>query len=153
MSETDVHIVQVGGALPLERLADLLADSRADGHRALDRLINDWADGSNSFNKPGEAFFLTVRDDGAIIGAGGRNIDPYENNTMICRVRRLYVHSHWRNKGMARLLMKAILDVPPGAFTCATLHTNNPIAARLYESIGFIATGNPQTSHRMEFTT
>mgnify|MGYP001954527952 CR=1 FL=1 len=43
--------------LPLAQMEPLLAESRAEGHHFVDRLVDDFMDGSNRFDQPGEALF------------------------------------------------------------------------------------------------
>lgn len=43
--------------LPPDRVRDLLADSEAAGSRIARRLVDEWADRTNRFDRPGEALF------------------------------------------------------------------------------------------------
>ena len=42
---------------PSETLDVLLADSEREGWRFVRRLVDEWATGSNRFDRPGEALF------------------------------------------------------------------------------------------------
>jgi GNAT superfamily N-acetyltransferase len=144
----NIEIKRIGGDLPIPALEGLLAASAAEGVHIIQTLIDRWNDGSNRFDQPGEALFFAL-EGGNVIGVGGRNIDPYVGDSRVLRVRRIYVSPAFRARGIARLLLKAILDVPTQDFTCFTLATQNPAAARLYESIGFSPTGEAQTTHQL----
>jgi hypothetical protein len=74
--------------LPVQELAEMLAESETAGFRAIDRLINDWRTGANRFDCPGEALFL-AKQENLVIGICGLNRDPYTNSDQIGRIRRL----------------------------------------------------------------
>ena len=83
--------------LPIAELQPLLNESREEGFEFVARLLAEYLNGSNQFNKPGEALF------GAycglkLIAIGGLNRDPYLPDSDVSRVRHLYVLSAWRNK-------------------------------------------------------
>lgn len=56
--------------LPLDEFDALLEAARAEGFRALDRLVDDWQAKTNRFDRLGEALFV-ARSAGALIGIGG----------------------------------------------------------------------------------
>jgi hypothetical protein len=91
--------------LPAAALAPLVAESEQDGWRFVRRLAEEWADGTNRFDRPGEAL-LAAWMDGALIGVCGLNVDPYAGEPTIGRVRRLYVLRRLRGRGSGP---------PPGA--------------------------------------
>src|ERR1700722_8018950 len=117
-----VVIKKIENSLPVAALGEMLESSLAEGFKMVQVLIDDWNNSTNTFSKPGEAFFIAEAD-GKVVGMGGRNIDPYLNDQNVARVRRLYVLPAFRRKSVGRMLMKSIMDVPPGTFTCFTLWT------------------------------
>jgi GNAT superfamily N-acetyltransferase len=121
---------------PTDTLDDLLAESEREGSRIVRRLVDEWAAGTNRFDRPGEALF-TARLGDRLIGVCGLNADPYAAAESIGRVRRLYVHSAHRRLGAGRQLVLAVLDAARGRFDLLRLRTTNPAAAQLYESLGF----------------
>ena len=48
--------------LPATRLAPLIAESEQAGLRFVSRLAEEWENGSNRFDKPGEALFGALTD-------------------------------------------------------------------------------------------
>ena len=61
------------------------------GFRFLDRLVNEYKNGTNNFNKPSEALYGVYTHEGILIGIGGLNIDPYTKGQKVGRVRRFYI--------------------------------------------------------------
>ena len=128
-------IERVTGA-PAGTLDDLLVDSEREGSRFVRRLFDEWATGTNRFDRPGEALFAARLGD-RLIGVCGLNVDPYAAAANVGRVRRLYVLSAYRRIGAGRQLVLAVLEAARGRFDVLHLRTTNPVAAQLYESLGF----------------
>src|SRR5438552_316164 len=136
----------------IERLSDLtLGDIgvlRSDGEhvasRIVHRLVEDWGNGANRFDRPGEALFGAWIER-QLVGVCGLNIDPYADDDRVGRVRHLYVSSACRRLGIGRQLVERVLRVARGRFEVLHLRTNNPVAARLYESTGFDACAESET--------
>lgn len=124
------------GKLPMDDLQPLVAESRAQGFEFLDRLVAEYVDGINRFDKPGEALF-GVYFDQYLIAIGGLNQDPYLSESDIARVRHVYVLSAWRNQGIGKLLMQAIIGEAKGRFGLLTLRTFSAEADGFYRAIGF----------------
>ena len=122
--------------VPSETLDGLLADSEREGSRFVRRLVDEWATGTNRFDRPGEALFIARIGD-RLVGICGLNVDPYAAAANVGRVRRLYVLSAYRGLGVGRRLVMAVLQAARGRFDVLRLRTTNPAAARLYESLGF----------------
>ncbi|HEU5194929.1 MAG TPA: GNAT family N-acetyltransferase [Methylomirabilota bacterium] len=114
----------------------LVTESEQAGMMLVRRLVDEWLDGSNRFDRPGEALFGAWRD-ARLVGVCGLNIDPYADDNRIGRVRHLYVLVEARRHGVARALMAETLAAARGRFPTLRLSTSNPAAARLYESLGF----------------
>ena len=128
-------IERVTGA-PAGTLDDLLVESEREGSRFVRRLSDEWATGTNRFDRPGEALFAARLGD-RLIGVCGLNVDPYAAAANVGRVRRLYVLSAHRRLGAGRQLVLAVLEAARGRFDVLHLRTTNPVAAQLYESLGF----------------
>jgi GNAT superfamily N-acetyltransferase len=122
--------------LPMQDLQPLVEESRAQGYEFIDRLISEYVDGSNQFNKPGEALF-GVYFDPHLIAIGGLNRDPYLSQPDIGRVRHLYVLSAWRKQGIGKQLVQAIIAAAKGRFRLLTLRTFSTEADGFYRAIGF----------------
>jgi len=138
------------GDLPSDRLGPLVAESEQGGLRFVRRLAEEWASGRNRFDRPGEALFAAVVD-GQMVGVCGLNVDPYVAAQRVGRVRHLYVLSAYRKLGVGRQLVEEVIAAARDPFDTLRLRTDNPKAARLYESTGFRRTpGAANCSHLME---
>jgi len=136
--------------LPPDRVRDLLADSEADGSRIVRRLVDEWADGTNRFDRPGEALFGAWAG-GRLVGVCGLNVDPYAGDDRVGRARHLYVLTQSRRLGVGRQLMTRVIDSARGRFDFLRLRTNSEAAARLYEAMGFRRVGGAgELTHVLE---
>ena len=138
-----------------ERLRDLprgiealVSESEAAGFGLVRRLVDEWRNGSNRFDRPGEALFAAWREE-RLAGVCGLNVDPYAGDERVGRVRHLYVLVEARRHGVARALMAETLAAARGRFPTVRLGTSNPAAARLYESLGFRPVSEPHCTHRL----
>jgi GNAT superfamily N-acetyltransferase len=117
-------------------ITDLVNESLSEGHRHINRLLEDYRSGTNRFDEEGEALFAAYLKD-RIIGICGLNKDPYLNDRSIGRVRRLYVLKEYRQHGVGRRLMEAVIQEAKRHYTVILLNTDNPVADKFYRSIGF----------------
>jgi GNAT superfamily N-acetyltransferase len=128
-------------------VAELLSDSERLESRIVRRLAEEWGNGANRFDRPGEALF-GARGAGRLLGVCGLNVDPYAGDDRIGRVRHLYVLSESRRQGVGQRLVQRVIQVARGRFDDLRLHTSNPEAARLYEALGFRPCGErPDDTH------
>jgi GNAT superfamily N-acetyltransferase len=138
--------------LPLDRFADLLAESMASGYRFLRRVADEWESGGNRFLRAGEALFV-AESGGRIVGICGLNVDPYLNNDRVGRVRNVYVLAEFRRQGIGRRLVEAAISAARGHFDRLRLRGEEPGPAKLYESLGFRAcSGIPDCTHVLDLT-
>jgi GNAT superfamily N-acetyltransferase len=136
--------------LPPGLLAELVAESEAEGFRFLRRLVEEWAGGGNRFELPGEALFAVVSGP-RVVGVCGLNVDPYACESGVGRVRRLYVLAECRRRGLGRRLLQAVVAAARGHFRLLRLRTENEAAGRFYESLGFRAcAGVADCTHVLE---
>jgi GNAT superfamily N-acetyltransferase len=119
-----------------EEIQLLLNESVAEGHKFVGRLVEQHKDKTNTFSKEGEVLFGAYID-GKLVGVCGLNEDPYLQDPAIGRVRHLYVLQQFRRCGVGRLLMENIIQAARQHFRILTLWTNNPVADKLYCSLGF----------------
>ena len=68
-------VVQSIASLPADITA-LLEASQTEGHNLVRHLLDEWNDGSNRFDAPGEALF-EARVGPRLAAIGGLNRDPY----------------------------------------------------------------------------
>lgn len=135
MEGADLRIERVT-SLPAEELAGLVAASEAEGFGFLRRLREEWTTARERFDRPGEAFF-TARTQGRLVGVCGLSRDPYAGQPDVGRVRRLYVLPAHRQHGVGRRLVETVLEAARPHFRLLSLRTDNPVAARFYEGLGF----------------
>jgi GNAT superfamily N-acetyltransferase len=137
--------------LPPDRVRDLLADSEASGSRIVRRLVDEWADRTNRFDRPGEALFGAWAG-GRLVGVCGLNVDPYAGDDRVGRVRHLYVLTPSRRHGIGRQLMTQVIDSAADRFDTLRLRTHNEAAARLYVGMGFraVAGAGEKYTHVLE---
>lgn len=131
-------------------MTKLLAESKHQGFRFLERLINDFESGANRFEEPGEALFA-VFIDSLCVGIGGVNRDP-SGNPGLGRVRRVYVSIEHQGNGIGRVLMESIESWSKDHFDALSLFTDTQAASRFYESLGYHSVGEDKTSHFKKLT-
>jgi ribosomal protein S18 acetylase RimI-like enzyme len=139
-------------SLPTQEFTEILAESKAAGFRAIDRLVTDWETGVNRFDRPGEALFIARQGD-RILGVCGLNRDPYINSSQIGRVRRLYVMQDNRRQGIGRTLVHQMIEVAKLSFDRLHVRTTNPIAAQFYQSLGFMPCHDESATHTLNLIT
>ena len=136
--------------LPLNRFAEMLAESEAAGFQFLRRVFNEWESGANRFSRPGEALLIAELT-GRWAGVCGLSIDPYLNDHRVGRVRNVYVMADCRRAGIGRRLVDEAVDRARGYFDRLRLRADDPGPARLYESVGFRRSrGIPNCTHILE---
>jgi GNAT superfamily N-acetyltransferase len=118
-------------------LNKLIKESKEEGFRFVERLANDYNNGSNTFNEMGEALFGVFNKKGEMIAIGGLNIDPFSNQPYIGRLRRFYVSKEYRRNGIGSLLLKKIINEAEKYFKILVLHTDTKPAEDFYASFGF----------------
>jgi GNAT superfamily N-acetyltransferase len=130
-----------------EDIAALLAASLAEGHNLVKRLGDDWNDGSNRFDRPGE-IALQARLGAKLVGVGGLNRDPYLDDPAVGRLRHLYVLPDARGKDVGRELVLTLLDEARLTFRRLRLRTSQPEACLFYLALGFEETPDePDATH------
>lgn len=133
----------------IDFLKELALEASNEGHNFVQKTIDDWNNGQNSFSKKNEIFFGVFYDSDCI-GIGGLNIDPYTTDRKIGRVRHLYVSKKYRNKGIGKLLLNKIIKSSKGSFEKLRLYTENPIARTFYQNNGFKKSSANKQSHYIE---
>jgi GNAT superfamily N-acetyltransferase len=136
--------------LPLPGLECLRSEARDEGYDFIETLVEEWASASNRFDAPGEALCGHLAQ-GLLVAVGGLNCDPFAGRSDMGRIRRVYVRAAWRNQGIGRALMAALIDKAGTHFRCVRLRAENAGAARLYESMGFAPIANPDATHILYF--
>lgn len=128
-------------------LIQILADeASSEGFRFVQRTVDEWKNGINTFSKPGESLigiFLAEK----CIGIGGLNVDPYINDPDIGRIRHVYISQAHRRKGVATFLLKRLISFASNYYQIIRLFTDNPDASSFYESLGFIHSSGTKVSY------
>ncbi len=137
-------------SLPVAGIDDLRLEAGEEGYNFLDRLVEDWLNGENRFDGPGEVFCGTI-EDGIIVAVGGLNRDPFLANPEVGRIRRVYVRRGWRNRGVGEALVRWLLAEARKSFRSVRLRAENAGAARLYERIGFAPIDDSHATHLLVF--
>jgi ribosomal protein S18 acetylase RimI-like enzyme len=134
----------------LSLLAPLLLESEAQGFRLLRRLKDDFATGANRFEKPGELLLGAFHGE-RLVGVGGLNLDPFAGDPRVGRIRRVYVLTEFRGRGIGRKLMTELMAGARRTFSKLRLRTREAPARKLYESLGFVYLGEGETTHELHF--
>jgi GNAT superfamily N-acetyltransferase len=136
--------------LPIPGLERLQQEACDEGYDFIETLVEEWASGANRFDAPGEALCGHL-DQGLLVAVGGLTRDPFAGRPDMGRIRRVYVRAAWRNRGIGRVLVAALVDRARSHFSCVRLRAENTLAARLYESMGFVPIESPDASHMLSF--
>jgi GNAT superfamily N-acetyltransferase len=120
-------------------------ESEALGFAFVTRLVDEFVDGRNRFDKTGE-ILLALFADGDLIGVGGVNRDPYATEGNVGRVRHVYVLAGWRRKNAGTFLLNALIAHAQPHFTHLRLRTMTTEASRFYEALGFTHTPNAKAA-------
>ncbi len=136
--------------LPLPGIDLLLSESRREGYDFFETLIEEWSSGTNRYDGAGE-ILVGCFDRDQLVAVGGLNRDPFAGLPEVGRIRRVYVLSAWRNRGVGRALVSHLIDEARKSFRCVRLRAENADAARLYERMGFSPIPNPDATHILHF--
>jgi len=136
--------------LPVPGMERLWSEAKEKGYDFVDTLMDDWVSATNRFDGPGETLMGGL-DEGLLVAVGGLNLDPFAGRPDMGRIRRVYVRESWRNQGVGRALVTALVYEAGTHFRCVRLRAENTGAARLYERIGFAATPGPDATHTLFF--
>lgn len=132
-----------------EDIQDLLRLSSEEGHDLVARLVGDWEDGSNRFDRPGEVA-LEARLGSRLVGVGGLNRDPYLNDPGVGRIRHVYVSPDARRLGVGRVLVMSLVEHARGRFSRVRLRAGRTETSGFYLRLGFEETPDePDATHQM----
>lgn len=128
----------------------LLEAERAEGHRLVLRLVEEWNDGSNRFDQPGEVV-LHARSNGRLVAVGGLNRDPYLDDPSVGRLRHVYVSPEVRGEGVGRLLVESLVAHAREGFDRVRLRTVTTGGSAFYVALGFEEIDEPAGTHQISF--
>jgi GNAT superfamily N-acetyltransferase len=136
--------------LPVAGLEVLAGDAQAEGYEFIATLVEEWANGDNRFDGPGEVFCGHL-EEGLVMAVGGLSCDPFAGRPDMGRIRKVYVRPAWRGKGIGAALVTHLVNEARKHFSCVRLRAENSGAARLYERLGFLRVESPNATHMLQF--
>ncbi|QWU45545.1 GNAT family N-acetyltransferase [Bacillus sp. NP247] len=132
----DIHIQQIEDLMIYEH-DYLVRESKDEGFNFLIKLISEYENKINTFNKTGECLYGIFQGE-RLIGIGGINENLYTEDNKIGRLRRFYIAKDYRRKGLGSLLLGRILSDAKTYFTIVVLHTDTEQGDHFYTSSGFV---------------
>ncbi len=136
MDLKDMHIQQIENLMKYE-FKYLVQESKEEGFNFLKKLINEYENELNTFNKSGECLYGIFQGE-KLIGIGGLNVDPYTENNKIGRLRRFYIAKDYRRIGLGKLLLNKLLSHAEKYFKVVVLHTDTKQGDVFYTANGFV---------------
>ena len=132
-------------------VSQLVTESEEEGYRFLTRLVHDYEDGSNTFNKDGEALYGVWEGPEKLVAIGGINQNPYTENKDEARLKRFYTLGDARRQGVGSQLLTELVNHAKGNFKKITCRTESAKADAFYRANGFVETHDtPDTTHVMK---
>ena len=133
-------------------VSKLVEESEAEGYRFLRRLVEQYEDGTNTFDKPGEILYGVQNHKGRLIAIGGLNRDPYTDKEGIGRLRRFYISPEERREGIGTRLLNKIIEHGQEHFSEIVVRTDSSSADAFYRANGFSGDlGLPDATHSIKF--
>lgn len=141
-------VIQSVDQLP-DGIGALLETSLSEGYDFVERLVQDWEDGSNRFDRPREVL-MQVRVPSGLVAVGGLNVDPYLDDPSVGRIRHVYVLPSSRRSGVGSMLVEALLIHARGRFARVRLRVGTPRGGPFYEALGFDTTDETDATHHVD---
>lgn len=143
----NLRVEKITPAIP--GFSQLKAESMYLGFNMLRRLDDNWRNGTNRFDLPGEKL-LGLFSDNELIGVGGLNQDPFMANCRAGRVRHLYLAQRYRGMKLGTLLLQQIIKDAEIHFALINSHAPST-AFSFYERAGFHCLVDQEIStHRLQ---
>lgn len=136
--------------LPLPGFETLQREAQEEGYVFVETLVREWESKTNRFQAPGEVLCGCL-DDGVLVAVGGLNCDPFAGRADVGRIRKVYVRPAWRDNGVGRALVSALIEEASRNFRSVRLRAVNEGAARLYMRLGFSPIEGPDATHILHF--
>ncbi|WP_242252706.1 GNAT family N-acetyltransferase [Bacillus cereus group sp. BfR-BA-01379] len=132
----DIHIQEIEN-LKKYVFNHLVQESEEEGFNFLKKLISDYENKINTFNKIGECLYGIFQGE-KLIGIGGLNEDPYTENNKVGRLRRFYISKDYRRIGLGNLLLNRLLSHAEKYFNVVVLRTDTKQGGAFYTANGFV---------------
>ncbi|NTF83606.1 GNAT family N-acetyltransferase [Rhizobium rhizogenes] len=144
-------MVGESGAVVVRRIVELpdqfdqlLVEAAAEGFDTMSVLQDEWRNGSNRFERPGEMLALaTIHDE--ITGIGGITQDFVDSSWL--RMRRFYVRPAHRRRGVGRQIALFILEHAKPFDRQIALYADGPEAEAFWPTLGFGPIERENTTH------
>ena len=125
----------------------LVSEAVRSGHAWASHFHAAWR--SRPFTGEGEGLFL-ASDGKRLLAMAAISADPFVDDVSTGRLRFIYVRQTARRQGIADRLVGDCLALARGRWRTLRLHTDNAVAARLYQRYGFQPSGSdPRATHTM----
>lgn len=131
------------GQVPLH-FDQFLNEAEAEGFDSMSVLLNEWADGTNRFDRPGEILALATIG-GELAGIGAITRDFVDTDWL--RMRRFYVRTAYRRRGVGRKLAVYVLEHARPFNRQICLYADGTEAELFWPTLGFIPTNRKHTTH------
>lgn len=129
-------------------VSQLVKESEEEGYRFLSRLVNDYEDGTNTFNKNGEALYGVWAGPEKLVAIGGINQNPFKDNMDEARLKRFYTLGDARRQGVGSQLLSELVNHAKENFKKISCRTESAKADAFYRANGFEETHDfPHTTH------
>ncbi|WP_019415677.1 N-acetyltransferase [Paenisporosarcina sp. TG20] len=129
-------------------VSQLVKESEEEGYRFLSRLVNDYEDGTNTFNKNGEALYGVWAEPDKLVAIGGINQNPFKDNMDEARLKRFYTLGDARRQGVGSQLLNELVNHAKDNFKRISCRTESAKADAFYRANGFEETHDfPHTTH------
>ncbi len=127
-----------------DQLDQLLLEAEAEGFNMVSVLQDEWRNGTNRFERPGEILALATVG-GEVAGIGGATQDFMDSSWL--RMRRFYVRPAYRRQGIGREIALFVLEHAKAFDRQIVLYAASPEAEAFWPTIGFTPIDRENTTH------
>lgn len=119
----------------------------SEGFTFVRRFVAEWEAGQNRFGGPGEVSLFAYHN-GALAGFGGLNLDPYQNEPSVGRIRHVYVEPAVRGHGVGGAIVRELVRRASPTFAILRLTTHQ--AGPFYDHLGFARMSEHKATHILD---
>jgi len=140
----DSDAVEVRRIFELPELDQFLNEAAAAGFDNMALLQEEWRNGFNRFERPGEILAVATIG-GEMAGIGGITQDFVDSSWL--RMRRFYVRSAYRRRGVGRKIALYVLEHARPFNRRIALYAGGPEAEAFWPTLGFVPIDREHTTH------
>ncbi|MBG9473788.1 GNAT family N-acetyltransferase [Priestia megaterium] len=118
-------------------IKELLTESQEEGFFFFTKLVAEYKNRQNVFNKTGERLWGVYGEQNKLIGVAGLNQNSYSQYANAGRVRRFYVSAQFRREGIGKRLLKEVIHYAENSYDSLVLYADTDEAKLFYERNGF----------------